>query len=144
MTMIDKSERNVKQVGIPLALGGMVLLAGCAGIGGSPELTFSGQSYQDTSFTEAEIGYEGTIANTGDAPAEDVRIELKAELQNGDTYRDVAYLGDIDGGESKEFDVGFKLDTDDRFQDWEQSVWSFEVSADNIEDRRETWEVGDD
>lgn len=124
---------NIKQVGIALTLAGMILLAGCAGLGGSPELTYEGQQYQEVSFTEVEIGFEGTMTNTGDAPAENVSVVFMAELPSGETYKSTSYIGDIDEGESKEWSVGFTLDEGDGDKNWQNADWTIEIRGDNME-----------
>lgn len=118
-----------------IALAGLLLLAGCAGISGSPELVWQGQQYQDTGLSTATIGYEGSMANTGDAPAKNVSVVLKVELQNGDVYRDVTYLGTIEDGDSKNWKVNLNVDEEDMEKDWDGADWTLIIRGDNFENQ---------
>lgn len=124
---------NIKKVVTAFALVVMVLLLGCVGIGGSPEIVYEGQPYQEASLTELELGFEGTMANTGSAPAENVSVVFKAELPSGETYDSVTYIGDIDDGESKDWKVDMTLGESDEDKGWDNAEWTLEIRGDNIE-----------
>lgn len=119
-----------------LTAGGLAFLlvfAGCAGLTGSPKLNYEGQAFQNTGLSSAEIGYKGSIANTGDAPAKNVSVKLTVTLQNGDTYTDVMYLGTIDEGESKNWKVALQLQEEDAKKNWDGAQWTLVIRGDNIE-----------
>lgn len=112
------------------------LLAGFIAISESPQVEYEGQKYVDGGAGFVEVGYEGTMANNGDAPAKNVTVTFTIELESGYTFKTVSYLGTIDAGQSKEWDTGLRVSGDDLRRNFEGSYWVVEINANNMEAER--------